>query len=102
MSLFGRKTEKPDEVLEEIKRAVEEDKNMQQEIQDSPINRLLEGRPSEAKFRSQPEKIHSRESEIPKIEDTERPSFAPLFIKIDRYRQILSAVGHLKTTMIMI
>jgi hypothetical protein len=105
MSLFGRKTEKHNEVLDEIRKSVEEDKNIPQqppEIQDSPLNRLFEGRPMEPKFRSQPEKIHARETDIPKIDGGERPSFAPLFIKIDRYRQILSAVGHLKTTMIMI
>jgi hypothetical protein len=105
MSLFGRKTEKHNEVFDEIRKSVEEDRNIPPqppEIQNSPLNRLFEGSPMETKFRSQPEKIHARESDIPKIDGGEKPSFAPLFVKIDRYRQILSAVGHLKTTMIMI
>jgi hypothetical protein len=105
MSLFGRKAEKHTESLEDIKKVVEDDKRAMPEppeVQDSPLNRLLEGKPPEVKVRSQPEKPYKKEFNIPKIEEGEKPSFAPLFIKIDRYRQILSAVGHLKTTMIMI
>ena len=32
----------------------------------------------------------------------ERPAFAPLFVKIDRYRNILNALGQLRTSVIMI
>lgn len=95
MALFGRKEEKTaklGESLEEMKKAVEEDKSTlpkPEETQESPISRLLEEKPSEVK--PKPEPI-----------EAERPSFAPLFVKIDRYRQILNAIGYLKTTMIMI
>jgi chromosome segregation ATPase len=32
----------------------------------------------------------------------ERPAFAPLFIKLDRYKQILNSITELKTTLVMI
>lgn len=32
----------------------------------------------------------------------ERPAYAPLFVKIDRYRNVLNALGQLKTSVIMI
>jgi hypothetical protein len=104
MALFGRKIEKSDEMVEQIKRAVEENKipEIPIEIQNSPLSRLLEEKPLQE--RQIPEK--SLQMEIkPKIEapvEMERPSFAPLFVKIDRYRQILTSIGNLKTTMIMI
>lgn len=40
--------------------------------------------------------------EIKPEREAEKPMFAPLFVKIDRYRQILNAIGYLKTTMVMI
>lgn len=33
---------------------------------------------------------------------TDRPAFAPLFVKIDRYRNILSAMGQIRTSIAMI
>lgn len=105
MALFGRKGEKPNEI-EEIKQVVQQDKNPPkvQDFQDSPLNRLLEGkleeRPVEIKKPEEmkPALIKVREEPI----EIEKPSFAPLFVKIDRYRQILNAIGGLKTTMIML
>ncbi|MBI4010152.1 MAG: hypothetical protein HY361_03105 [Candidatus Aenigmarchaeota archaeon] len=35
-------------------------------------------------------------------EKVDRPAFAPLFIKIDRYRNILNALGQLRTSIVMI
>ena len=106
MALFGRKGEKPDENIEEIKKVVEQDKNPPkvQDFQDSPLNRLLEGKLEEKIVEiKKPEEmktipIKTREEPV----EIERPSFAPLFVKIDRYRQILNAIGNLKTTMIML
>jgi len=34
--------------------------------------------------------------------EKERPAFAPLFVKIDRYRNILNALGQLRTSIVMI
>jgi len=106
MALFGRKGEKHDKSIEEIKKVVQEDKNPPkvQDFQDSPLNRLLEGKLEEKMVEiKKPEEmktipIKTREEPI----EIERPSFAPLFVKIDRYRQILNAIGNLKTTMIML
>ena len=41
----------------------------------------------------------SQEKSVPK---EERPVFAPLFVKIDRYRNILTALGQLRTSVVMV
>ncbi len=38
----------------------------------------------------------------PVEQKVERPAFAPLFVKIDRYRNILNALGQLRTSVVMI
>jgi len=45
------------------------------------------------------------EKEVPKEEEkevVERPAFAPIFIKLDKYRHILNTINELKRTMITI
>jgi hypothetical protein len=109
MSFFGKKNEKHDTNLSEIKKVVEEFKPViQPTIQKSPIDRLLEEVPaksiveSESKIEVKERYVPLIKADIPPIRESERPSFAPLFIKIDRYRQILNSIGNLKTAMIMI
>lgn len=41
-------------------------------------------------------------TEKPKEKEPKKPSFAPLFVKLTRYKQILNAMNYLKTTMVMI
>ncbi len=45
-----------------------------------------------------------KSQDTPKLieEKVARPMFAPLFVKIDRYRNILNALGQLKTSIVMI
>lgn len=50
--------------------------------------------PTEIKV--EPEKVEVKE------EIEEKPVLAPLFVKIDRYRNILNTITHLKTTLLMI
>jgi hypothetical protein len=106
MSLFGKKNEKHDTNLSEIKKVVEENKPAMQPtptVQKSPIERLLEEAPAKPKIEVKERSVPLiKEADIPPIRESERPSFAPLFIKIDRYRQILNSIGNLKTAMIMI
>ena len=117
MGLFGRKNEKSDRNIEEIKKVVEEDKNPPkvEEFHESPLDRLLKGKldefPADVKPPEETKKLPESAPEErkaapmkPKEEpvEVEKPSFAPLFVKIDRYRQILNAIGSLKTTMIML
>jgi hypothetical protein len=45
------------------------------------------------------EQVQQKQEAQPK---QERPAFAPLFIKLDRYKNILSAITELKTTLVMI
>lgn len=89
MALFGRKKEKTDEVLEEIRKAVEENKTIPSPAIQQPVEKPIEKKPVEVKPK-------------PEVEELEKPTYAPLFIKLDRYRQILNAIGHLKTSMIML
>lgn len=44
-----------------------------------------------------PQKVEHKEEKEP-----ERPAFAPLFVKIDRYRSILNSLGYLKTALVMV
>lgn len=101
MALFGRKGEKSDKTLEEIKKVVEEDKTPpKSEDEESPLTKLLEGKLEEKLVEvKKPEPLETKPKPEPEVE---RPSFAPLFIKIDRYRQILNTIGNLKTIMIML
>jgi hypothetical protein len=38
----------------------------------------------------------------PKFAEEKKPTFAPLFVKIDKYRSVLNTISDLKTTVIMI
>ena len=40
--------------------------------------------------------------EQPKMMREEKPTVAPLFVKIERYRQILNTIGTLKTSLIVV
>ncbi len=97
MPLFGKKREEPSKLLDEIRKAVDGTDSLQPDIRNLEMKldepKLPEQKPVEQKK----EEVRHKE-----VKEPERPSFAPLFVKIDRYRQILNAIGYLKTTMIMI
>lgn len=94
MVFFGRK--KKEENVEEIRGLVEGTQIPEETTE------MIEGEvaPEEMpKFAPVEEK---KEEEVIKPEMQKRPGFAPLFVKIDKYRSILSSISDIKTTLIMI
>jgi hypothetical protein len=100
--LFGKKKEQKQVAEEQTHPAVDD---LMKKIT------ALENIPSGAQpipttqARTVPEEVPTKVSlptpKEPEMEE-ERPSFAPLFVKIDRYRQILSTMNYLKNTMMLI
>jgi hypothetical protein len=84
MPLFGRKKEEIEPKIETI-----------------PI--LTISTPEQEKDISLPPKpVENVEKPEKRIEkEPERPMFAPLFVKLDRYRQILNSIAYLKNTIVM-
>jgi archaellum component FlaC len=94
MVFFGRK--KKEENVEEIRGLVEGTQNPEE------IPEMIEGEvvPEEApKLAPIAER---NEEEVVKPEMQKKPSFAPLFVKIDKYRSILNSINEIKTPLIMI
>ncbi len=89
MPLFGKKKEKvDDQKMKEIFAQVDE---------------ILKNSPAQpAEEKDQPKPAEPQKPADAVEERVDRPTFAPLFVKIDRYRQILNTLGYLKTAMIMI
>jgi hypothetical protein len=120
MGLFGRKKPRDDENIQEVKRIVAEEMPESQEPREkSAVERLFERSKMEESPASQikeneeePEfKQETKVETMPEIRPetrfvetkvVEKPTFAPLFVKIDRYRQILNSVGSLKTANMII
>jgi polyhydroxyalkanoate synthesis regulator phasin len=71
------------------------------EMQPVPARPVLQARtmpeemPRKVDFPKQP-------TQEPEMKEEQRSSFAPLFVKIDRYRQILSTMNYLKNSMMLI
>jgi hypothetical protein len=94
MPIFGRKKEEAKPVVfEEIKLPTVEDLKMGTE-QSSPFEQLVKevGNPREVQPKQEPKQEFKQE----------RPAFAPLFIKLDRYKQILNSITELKTTLVLV
>jgi len=115
MPLFGRKRK---EEIQEVKEAVQlptlEKIMGQVQIppEQKPVEKLVQKMPEVSipkvpehnMFERAPvrvERIPARVEEV-KEEVKERSSFAPLFVKLDRYRQILNTMNYLKNTMNMV
>lgn len=93
MPVFKGSRENTDEILEEIRRAVEEVKPYQPPtVQQSPVQPIQ--RPVETP-KEQPKEIKPETKE-------EKPTFAPLFVKLDRYKQILTTMNYVKTALVMV
>jgi len=110
MPLFGRKKK---EEIQEVKHAVQLPTlegimgQIQKPIEKKPVEELSKKIPEiPAAERIPEQKIVERVPEIHREEVQEevkeKQSFAPLFVKIDRYRQILNTMNYLKNTMNMI
>ena len=75
MPLFGRKEDVKEEI-QDIEKAIEETVEALPKFEEKPIKKI--------------------------IQEPERPAFAPLFVKLDRYNKILSSLSELKTTLVAI
>lgn len=89
MPIFGRKKE-AEEKIQELKKAIE-----------MPIERA---EAAVEKIEAPVEKIEPEKKTVEPEEavEAEKPSFAPLFIKLDRYKKILSSMNEIKLTMVTI
>jgi len=110
MPLFGRKRK---EEIQEVKQAVQLPtlesimSQLEKPIEKKPVEELSKKIPETPTAERIPEhKTIERIPEMPreeiKEEVREKSSFAPLFVKLDRYRQILNTMNYLKNTMNMI
>jgi len=125
MAFFIRKKKK-EENIQEIKEAVE-GKKLPEEIEEKPEGELIEeieeemsGVPIEEipeELEEEMEETFEEETptpveQVPKeevitepiteITEIEKPSFAPLFVKLDRYKSVLDTINELKSTIISI
>lgn len=105
MALFGKKKPEPKPApssnnIDEIMRAVAPKFPV---IPPQPIPAPKEKvrMPDRGDEEEEPEHTEVRER-VREIKEPDRPQFAPLFVKIDRYRNILSAVGHLRASFAMV
>ena len=81
-------------------------KKKEEDVQE--IKSLVEGRG----FAEEPKIEEPKEAILPVpmveqlapkvLEEPKRPTFAPLFVKIDKYRSVLNSINDLKTTVMMI
>lgn len=77
MPLFGRKKKKGSKELPPIEEA----------------GKLVEQLEKEEEKKK---KVEEAKKELPKIEEGKRPGFAPLFVRLNRYKQILNTMNYLK------
>ncbi len=97
MPVFKGSRENTDEILEEIRRAVEEVKPYQQSQPDQEQVEYAPVQPIQP-VRTQ---IEQPREVAPEVKE-ERPAFAPVFVKLDRYKQILGSMNYLKTTLMIV
>jgi hypothetical protein len=107
--IFFRK--KKEEDVEDIKnlvvgnKAPETDQVLQVPTEDK-IPEILEnlgGRKVEERIERKTFPVSEVEkTEIPTSAEEKKPAFAPLYVKIDKYRSLLNTINDLKTTVIMI
>lgn len=113
MHLFGKKKEEP--VVPENSPVPYANKDLQeihQAVEPRPIFPTLATEPTEHREQRQEfPKMKMQEFRQPEQEENEeepteempaKQNFAPLFVKIDRYRNILNALGQVRTAMVMI
>jgi len=90
--IFFRK-KKEEEAVEEIKDIVEGRK----------VPEVIPQPPIEEKIPEVEKPVTVEEKPAPPVtEEPEKPVFAPLFVKIEKYRSVLNSINDLKTTVIMI
>jgi len=101
MAFFRRKSKEED--LEELKNMVESRKfgpelpeEKAEEVETTPEETMPIQQPVQEEAPVAPE--------IPpiQVEEPQRPAFAPLFVKLEKYRSVLNSINDLKTTIIML
>ena len=103
MILFGKKKSKED--VEKIKEVVEEnkipeEKKVAEEIREiADLKKIQEVEPPEKMEEAKPTKEEISTPEV--TEEIKKKPFAPLFVKIDRYRSVLDAIKDLKSMILM-
>lgn len=102
MAFFRRKSKEED--LEELKDIVE--RTTAPEIPEEKPKEEVEATPEET-MPVQQKPVQEKTPTIPEIppapmQEPQRPAFAPLFVKIEKYRNVLSSINDLKTTIIML
>lgn len=108
MVLFGRKKEEPkitqvEFTYPEIDKGEEEVKRLRERIEKVSEPVILE-KPKEEKVTPKvevPIEIKIKPEKV-ELKEEEKPVFAPLFVKLDRYRKILNTIAQLKTTLLMV
>ncbi len=103
MAFFRRKSKEED--LEELKDMVR-DRKFEPEMTIDVEEKPEEESTSETMLTEQQpvEEESPTISEVPPtpVSKPQRPAFAPLFVKIDKYRSVLNSINDLKTTIIML
>ena len=108
MPLFGRRKEVSD--LQQVKEAIEKPSVFEKpseavEMLRRNVEMPMQKIPESVKAKEIP--IERHEEKIPEMripepapheEQREKPSFAPLFVKLDKYKQILNTLVELKTS----
>lgn len=108
MGLFGKKKNVEMPPMEEMPHLPtldtlhEQHQEPQQKIlQPPPMKPMPINLPQSTRPLPPMQKQPATQSQEPMVKE-ERPAYAPLFVKIDRYRNVLNALGQLKTSVIMI
>jgi len=94
MVFFKKKKE---EEVEEIKN-IAESRKVPDELLENPMEEEVPMELPESTELA----IQEREKPASMLAEEKKPAFAPLFVKIERYRSVLSAMADLKTTVLMI
>jgi hypothetical protein len=89
MAFFRRKSKEED--LEEL-RDIVRDRTFEPEIP--------EVKPKEEEIMPQQKPV--QEEKPAPVQEIQKPAFAPLFVKIEKYRNVLDSINDLKTTIIML
>ena len=106
--LFGKKKEEKQEVIQEQTHpAVDELMKRINTLESMPVVPVMQQPARPVMQRAAPEEM-PRKVDFPKpleeqeMKEEQKSSFAPLFVKIDRYRQILSTMNYLKNSIMLI
>jgi len=101
MAFFRRKSKEED--LEELRDMVRS-----RTFEPEALGEKVEEKPKE-EVKTTPEEVMptqqkpTEEEKIPTpIQEVQKPAFAPLFVKIEKYRNVLDSISDLKTTIIML